>query len=120
MSTFHTLLNRAYREIITEQEQPEQPPVAPEGAVPDQAQPTAVPEIQEQKPQTEALSSIGMVSLVRLLAKALMVERIKPEFEQKIVDIGDINENNAKDALKTLVQVMTNYIKDDDILDITF
>lgn len=108
MSTFHSLLNRAYREIITEQEQPPAPP-APPAAVPDQAAPTPVPEIPEEKPETEALSPEGMVFLIRLLSKALMIERLDPDEEQKIVEFGDINEINAKDALKQFLPIIQRY-----------
>lgn len=108
MSTFHTLLNRAYREIITEQEQPPVPP-APAGAVPDQAAPTPIPEVPEEKPETEPLSPEGMVFLIRLIAKALMIERLDPDEEQKIVEFGDINESNAKDALKQFLPIIQRY-----------
>jgi hypothetical protein len=112
MSRFHSLLNRTYREIITEQDQPPVPPAAPpapEGAVPDQAQPTPVPEIPEQKPNIEALSSEGMVFLVRLIGKALMIQNIDPDEEEKITEFGDINENNAKEALKNFMPIIQRY-----------
>ena len=109
MSRFHSLLNRTYREIITEQEQPPIPPAPPEGIAPDQAQPTPFPEIPEQKPETDPLSPEGMVFLVRLIAKALMIERLDPDEEEKIVDFGDINENNAKDALKSFLPIIQRY-----------
>jgi len=109
MSRFHSLLNRTYREIITEQEQPPIPPAPPEGVAPDQAQPTPIPEIPQQKSDTDPLSPEGMVFLVRLIAKALMIERLDPDEEEKIVDFGDINENNAKDALKSFLPIIQRY-----------
>ena len=117
MSRFHSLLNRTYREIITEQEQPPVPPAAPpapEGAVPDQAQPTPVPEIPEQKPDTEPLSSLGEVLYVRLIAKSLMVQSIDPDEETEIVEFGDINPNNAKKAMKVFLPIIKRYYPDDD------
>lgn len=111
MSQFHSLLNRAYRTIITEQEQP---PVqdAPPIPAPEQAAPTPVPEIPEQQPpeeQIEKLSPEGMVFLVRLISKALMIERLDPDEENKIVEFGDINENNAKKALKEFLPIIQRY-----------
>jgi len=111
MSRFHKLLNKSYKELITEQEQPPVPPTdaAPPQAAPDQAAPTPMPEVPEQKPETEPLSPEGMVFLVRLLSKALMIERLDPEEEKKIVEFGDINENNAKKALEEFIPIIQRY-----------
>jgi hypothetical protein len=116
MSKFHSALQRAYRTIITEQEQPPIDPNAavpapPQGVAPEQAAPTPIPEVPEEQgvEQIEKLSPEGMVFLVRLLAKALMIERLDPDEEKKIVDFGDINENNAKEALKNLMPIIQHY-----------
>ena len=111
MSRFHKLLNRSYKELITEQEQPPVPAEtpAPAQAAPDQSVPTPMPEVPEQKPETESLSPEGMVFLVRMIAKALMIERLDADEENKIVEFGDINENNAKEALKTFLPVIQRY-----------
>jgi len=114
MSRFHSLLNRTYREIITEQEQPPIPPAPPEGIAPDQAQPTPIPEIPEQQPDTEPLSSLGEVLYVRLIAKSLMVQSIDPDEETEIVEFGDINANNAKKAMKVFLPIIKRYYPDDD------
>lgn len=103
MSRFHQILNKGYKELITEQEQPPVPPA------PEQAAPTPVPEIPEQQPETEAFSPEGMVFLVRMIAKALMIERLDPDEENKIVEFGDINEINAKDALKEFLPIIQRY-----------
>lgn len=115
MSNFHKLLNRAYREIITEQEQP---PVQPDPALaqaaqpaPEQAAPTPMPEEapQEQEAQKDILSPEGMVFLVRLLPKALMIDTLEPNEEALLSDIGDIDEVNAKDALKKIIPIIQKY-----------
>jgi hypothetical protein len=121
MSKFHTLLNKTYREIITEQEQP---PVA--AGTPEQAAPTPVPEIQEPKAPTEPLTSQGETLLVRLLAKALMIDINDDADEVTIKEIGAINPINARDVFTTkLVPIIRKYdpsVKDvlqaDDMLDL--
>jgi hypothetical protein len=111
MSRFHKILNKGYKELITEQDQPPVPPTpeAPAQAAPDQAAPTPVPEIPEQPSNTEALSPEGMVFLVRMIAKALMIERLDADEENKIVEFGDINENNAKEALRQFLPIIQRY-----------
>jgi len=112
MSKFHTLLNKTYREIITEQEQPPVPAPAPE-----QAAPTPVPEIQQQPPApTTPLTSEGETVLVRLLAKALLVDITDDVDEVSIKDMTQINAQNDKDALVKLVSIIRKYdpsIKDE-------
>lgn len=117
MSKFHSALQRAYRTLITEQEQPPVDPnaaavpPAPDAVAPEQAAPTPMPEVPEEKSaeQIEKLSPEGMVFLVRLLSKALMIERLDPDEENKIVEFGDINENNAKEALKQFLPIIQRY-----------
>ena len=115
MSNFHKLLNRAYREIITEQEQP---PVQPDPALaqaatqaaPEQTAPTPMPENpQGSSAKTEILSPEGMVFLIRLLPKALMIDTLEPNEEELLADIGDIDEYNAKDALKKIIPIIQKY-----------
>lgn len=111
MSRFHTMLNRAYREIITEQDQPPVPPAPPQAA-PEQAAPTPMPDIPEdtnQDQEVEPLSSESFVFLMRLLSKALMIERLDSEEEKKIVEFGDINENNARKALELFLPIIRRY-----------
>lgn len=124
MSKFYSALQRAYRTIITEQDQPPIDPNAavtapPQGVAPDQAAPTPIPEIPEQpNAEQQPLTSIGKTMLVRLIAQALMIDGIKTEEEQKIDSIGDINAENANEALKILIPIVTHYSQDEEIMDI--
>jgi hypothetical protein len=121
MSKFHTLLNKTYREIITEQEQPPLP-----AGTPDQAAPTPVPEIPEPQPPTEPLTSEGETLLVRLLAKALMIDVNDDADEVTIKEIGAINPINARNVFTTkLVPIIRKYdpsvkdvLKADDMMDL--
>lgn len=108
MSKFHSLLNKAYREIITEQDQPEIK--APDVAQPDQAEPTPAPETPEATAQPkEPMSPEGMVFLVRLIKKALMIEELEPDEEKMIADLGNIDEINAKDSIEKLMPIIQKY-----------
>ena len=114
MSRFHQLLNRAYREIITEQDQPPIPPTeaappAPETPTPEQAAPTPIPDAPENEEPKEILSPEGMVFLVRLLPKALMIDTLDTTEEAMLADIGDIDEYNAKDILKKIIPIIQKY-----------
>lgn len=108
MSRFHQILNRAYREIITEQDQPPVPPAEP---APEQAAPTPIPDAPESKDEQpkEILSPEGMVFLVRLLPKALMIDTLDTTEEAMLADIGDIDEYNAKEVLKKLIPIIQKY-----------
>ena len=109
MSKFHSLLNKAYREIITEQDQPEIK--APDIAQPDQAAPTPAPETPEpttQQPK-EPMSPEGMVFLIRLIKKALMIEELEPDEEKIIADMGNIDESSAKEAIEKLMPIIQKY-----------
>lgn len=113
MSKFHKLLNRTYRTIITEQEQPpvQEDPVLAQAATqtaPEQATPTPMPEETPQQ-QKDILSPEGMVFLVRLLPKALMIDTLEPNEEEMLSDIGDIDEINAKEALKKIIPIIQKY-----------
>lgn len=115
MSKFHKLLNRAYRTIITEQEQPpvqEDPALAQAAAqpAPEQAAPTPMPEeAPQEQQQKDILSPEGMVFLVRLLPKALMIDTLETNEQQMLSDIGDIDEINAKEALKKIIPIIQKY-----------
>ena len=63
---------------------------------------------------TDPLSSEGEVMLVRLLKKALVM-KIDDDAILEVNGITDINEQNAKQALETLVDVMNQYSSDIDI-----
>jgi len=110
MSRFHTLLNRAYREIITEQEQPPVPQGTPEQAVP-----TPIPEVPETQPQPQSpikpLTSEGETVLVRILAKAILVDITDPVDELSVKDISEnkINAENAQESLTKLVSIIRKY-----------
>lgn len=125
MSKFHSELQRAYRTLITEQDQPPvdpnaaAPTPAPDAVAPEQAAPTPMPEIPEEQPtEPQPLTSIGKTMLVRLIAQALMINGIKTEEEQKIDSIGDINAENANEALKILIPIVTHYSQDEEIMNI--
>ena len=117
MSRFHKILNRTYREIITEQEQPPiqpdpnlVPPAQPAEVAPEQAAPTPMPE--ENKPQEgekEKLSPENMVFLVRILLKALMIDTLDTSEEAMLGSIGDIDEYNAKDVLEKIIPIVQKY-----------
>lgn len=109
MSKFHSLLNKAYREIITEQDQPEIK--APDVTQPDQAAPTPAPDAPEPtRPEnTEPMSPEGMVFLIRLVKKALMIEELEPDEEKMIADLGNIDEINAKEAIDKLMPIIQKY-----------
>jgi len=110
MSRFHNLLNRAYREIITEQEQP---PIPEQPPVPDQATPTPIPEIPDAK---KPLSPENFVFLVRLLPKALMIDTLEVREQSMLADIGLINENNAGEVLKKIIPIIEKYAPSTDDL----
>lgn len=105
MSKFHSLLNKAYREIITEQDQPEIK--APDVVQPDQAAPTPAPETPEVP--KEPMSPEGMVFLIRLIKKALMIEELEPDEEKIIADMGNIDEKNAREAIDKLMPIIQKY-----------
>jgi hypothetical protein len=114
MSIFHSLLNKAYREIITEQDQPELKTdialQAPDVVQPDQAALTPAPEVSEPEAgEKEAMSPEGMVFLVRLIKKALMIEELEPDEEKIIAELGNIDEINAKNAIEKLMPIIQKY-----------
>jgi hypothetical protein len=117
MSKFINELQRAYRQIITEQEQP---PVPDQEAIaPEQAAPTPVPEeVPEEQPapETEPLTSQAEVFYLRLIGRALMIEGIRAEDEQQIIELGDINEKNAQDARNIFISIISGYSPDHDVL----
>ena len=112
MSRYHELLKKAYKEILTEQEQP---PV-PTNVQPEQPELTKANQIPEQPPEPNKieepknpLTSEGEAFLVRLLAKSLMIEITDPSDEMAIKDLGTINPNNATEALKALIPIIQKY-----------
>ncbi len=117
MSRFHKILNRTYREIITEQEQPPiqpdpnlVPPAQPTEAAPEQAAPTPMPEDNKgEEGEKDIMSPEGMVFLIRILVKALMIDTLDTNEESMIADIGEIDEYNAKDVLKKIVPIVQKY-----------
>ena len=66
------------------------------------------------EPQVETLSPESEVLLVRLIKKALVTE-IDPNDVDSISALGDINEKNAKESLKMLINIMKKYSTDIDI-----
>jgi len=66
------------------------------------------------EPQVETLSPESEVLLVRLIKKALVTE-IDANDVDSISALEDINENNAKESLKMLINIMKKYSTDIDI-----
>jgi len=121
MSKFHALLNKAYREIITEQEQPPVQPAAPENVpTPEQSAPTPIPEVPQQpEGPVEPLTSEGETVLVRLLAKSLLINITDHADEISIKEMDEINAKNAQEILKKLVAIVRKYDPTvEDVLDI--
>jgi hypothetical protein len=63
---------------------------------------------------TVALSPESEVMYVRLLKKA-MVMNLDPEDIDNINDLADVNEDNAKEVLGNILQLMKSYSTDIDI-----
>ena len=93
---------KTINKILEQDEQlpPEEVQPAPEPAAPE-------PAVQQLSPESEVL-------LVRLIKKALVTE-IDPNDVDSISALGDINENNAKESLKMLINIMKKYSTDIDI-----
>ena len=68
----------------------------------------------EPEPEVETLSPESEVLLVRLIKKALVTE-IDANDVDSISALEDINENNAKESLKMLINIMKKYSTDIDI-----
>ena len=78
-----------------------------------EAEPT--PEVEpEVEPEVQPLSPESEVLLIRLLKKALVTE-IDPNDVDSISALGNINEKNAKESLKMLINIMKKYSADIDI-----
>lgn len=82
---------------------------------PEEVQPASVeaPE-EEPEPEVETLSPESEVLLVRLIKKALVTE-IDANDVDSISSLEDINENNAKESLKMLINIMKKYSTDIDV-----
>lgn len=82
---------------------------------PEELSPEEVPaEEPAPEPEVETLSPESEVLLVRLIKKALVTE-IDPNDVDSISALGDINEKNAKESLKLLINIMKKYSADIDI-----
>jgi len=84
---------------------------------PEEVQPAPVEAPVEEpapEPQVETLSPESEVLLVRLIKKALVTE-IDANDVDSISALEDINENNAKESLKMLINIMKKYSTDIDI-----
>ena len=78
------------------------------------AQPETPPETEQPAQETDKLTLEGEVMLIRLLKKAFVIAP-KPEDVEAITDIGEVNESNAREALKGIIQLMKKYSSDIDI-----
>ena len=75
-------------------------------------QPANVPE--EPEVEVTKLSPESEVLLVRLIKKALAT-KIEPSDINELGDLEDINEKNAKEALKRFINIMKKYSSDIDV-----
>jgi hypothetical protein len=66
------------------------------------------------EPEVRQLSPEGEVLLVRLIKKAL-VTKIEPSDVEALADFSDINEVNAKESLRKLINMMKKYSQDIDV-----
>jgi hypothetical protein len=65
-------------------------------------------DISANESDTDKLTPEGEVLLIRLIKKALTV-KVKTEDLTEITGLGEINEKNAKDMLKKLIEVIRRY-----------
>jgi len=54
--------------------------------------------------------------LVRLLPKALMIDTLEEREQSMLADIGEINENNAREVLKKIIPIIEKYAPSTDDL----
>lgn len=99
--------------LINEADEPPPPPgaEADAGVEDPAAAPTEEP---TEEVVVTPLSPESEVMYVRLLKKA-MVMKINPDDIDKINNIGDVNENNAKELFGRMLQIMKSYSNDIDI-----
>ena len=74
-------------------------------------------EVPVEEPAEEVVTELSPeseVMYIRLLKKA-MVMKINPDDIDKISNIGDVNENNAKELFGNMLQIMKSYSNDIDI-----
>ena len=93
-----------YTKILEQDETMEVPDVSVEAPV---EEPALEPEVETLSPESEVL-------LVRLIKKALVTE-IDANDVDSISALEDINENNAKESLKLLINIMKKYSTDIDV-----
>ena len=97
--------------LINEEDQAPPPPGVADA---NEATPQDIDTAPEVETEISTLSPESEVLLVRLLKKAL-VTTIDPDDVTMIDDMNDINENNAKSSLSTLIRIMKSYSTDLDI-----
>ena len=102
-------LNKLYETgLISEQDAPPAPPEVNVDVTEVEApEPEAKEEVIPLSPESEVL-------LVRLLKKALVMNIDSNDITQ-ISNFNDINENNAKDVLQKLINIMNTYSLDIDL-----
>lgn len=93
----------------------EDAPPPPPDAVDDTTQ-SPTPQETQQSPEAEpqSLSPESEVMLIRLLKKAFVLSP-KPEDVEFITQMDDINENNARENLTNIVNLIKKYSSDVDI-----
>lgn len=102
---------KTYNAILEQGQEipPEDVPPAPEDVPVEEPIPIPTP-----TPEVSTLSPESEVLLIRLIKKAL-VTQIDENDVDSISNLDNINENNAKESLKTLINIMKKYSTDIDI-----
>ena len=91
------------------------PPSTDQPQTPQDVQAAQAEQPQEQPVQgTEKLAPESEVMLVRLLKKAFVIAP-KPEDVEQVTDLEDINENNAREVLTKIINLIKKYSSDVDI-----
>ena len=95
---------------------PPPPPGASQPQTPQDVQAAQGDQAQPQQPaqETEKLAPESEVMLVRLLKKAFVIAP-KPEDIEQITSLEDINENNAREVLTKIINLIKKYSSDVDV-----
>jgi len=97
--------------LLNEQDGPPPPP----GGEAEPSEPAEAPSEADMETETVGtLSPESEVLFVRLLKKAVVMN-IEPEDIRAIEELNDINENNAREALESIIRLMKKYSTEIDI-----
>ena len=115
--------DQIYRQYVTEKEEPILAPPLKQGQAAQAAEEPPAPaenqDVSNQEPPAEqrtgtSVDSSSFVTMTRLLKDAFI---IKPSDEDasKIIDIGEINGNNASEKFKVILGLIKKYLPELDI-----